>query len=257
MSKFVSWYLVELDGLLRGQISADRLHALLAEVEAHLIEAIQERVSRGMPQEEAELATLEAMGSPEKVAHEELRVAGVTKGADRAFKMSSFALFGLGAGWLFAGTLPEAQFHPLVGLFWLAAVSVLLVSSFIAQNIPWRALAVATVCGIVSLSMHQGTRHVYLGDEEILIQDARAFITSANAGVGDATTEAWRQADATARASALQAELNKSSLQRMAERAVPAAIVVPIFMGLNAGVLLVVTKLRKRTLRHWLRTRLA
>ncbi len=257
MSKFVSWYLVELDGLLRGQISADRLHALLAEVEAHLIEAIQERVSRGMPQEEAELATLEAMGSPEKVAEEELRVAGLTKGPDRAFKASTYALFGLGAGWLFAGTLPDTQFHPLVGFFWVVASAVLVVSSFFAQRIPWRPLLVATICGVISLSMHQGTRHVYLGDEEVLIADAQTFIVSARQATEAMTMEAWQVTDAGARATALERELSKSSLQRTAERAIPSVIVVPIFMGLNAGVLFLISKLRRRSLRHWLRTRLA
>ncbi len=247
MSKFVSWYVVELDGLLRGRIPADRLHSLLSEVENHLNEAIEDRVARGMSREEAELATLEAMGSPEKMAEAELRLAGETPLRKWAFKATAGALIAMSVLWLFASLLPDTGFHPLIGIAWLLAAPVLIVGGFLARRLPWRLFVVAAVCGVISLANHQGTRHVYYGDAEFTLEAARTLLV---ANSPDPATQPGLK-------EVLTQELAKSSAQRTAQRLPGAIIALSLFMSLYGGFLWLFTRLPQGRQVHWLKKRLA
>lgn len=176
MPKFTHWYLVELDGLLRGNVSAERLHELLSEIECHLQDAVQERTAKGMSIEEAELAALEAIGSPEKIAAEEL----ARNASGRKLKFGKQLVYGgaavMAGSMLFAALLTDAQFHPLFGfgLFWGGLA--LLIGSGLLKQVNWRIFGGLMVVASVSLAFHQGTRHVYVGDTEWDLDKAQTAI---------------------------------------------------------------------------------
>lgn len=247
MSKFVSWYIVELDCLLRNQIPADRLHSLLNEVENHLNEAIAEREARGMSRDEAELATLEAMGSPEKMAEEELKLAGASPRKSAAYTATLVATGFLCVGWLIGSLLPDKNFHSVTGLVFVLALPVLLFGGFVAQRINWRLFWVAAACGAVSLAIHQGTRHVYFGEQEFLVENAQALV--AESGVVTPSLQARNEV--------LRQELAKPMAQRFAQRLPGAIVGLTAIMGITGGFVWLFTRLPRKRSVHWLKQRLA
>ncbi len=62
MAKYIDWYLVEAEGMLRGRLRQDRLHDVLSEAEAHLRDTAEDLVAHGMSSEDAELAAIERFG---------------------------------------------------------------------------------------------------------------------------------------------------------------------------------------------------
>jgi len=62
MAKYIHWYLVELEGMLRGEVRNDQLHDILAETESHLRDSAEDLASKGMGPDQAEIAALEKFG---------------------------------------------------------------------------------------------------------------------------------------------------------------------------------------------------
>jgi len=176
MPKYTQWYVVELDGLLRGKVPAERLHELLSEIECHLQDAVQERTAKGMAVEEAELAALEALGSPEKIAAEEM----ARNSGGRKLRIGHRLVVGgtalMAGSMLFAALLTDTRFHPLFGfgLFWGGLA--LLIGFGMLRQVNWRMIGGLMVVASVSLAFHQGTRHVYVGDTEWDLDKAQTAI---------------------------------------------------------------------------------
>lgn len=264
MSKFVAWYLVELDGLLRGRITADALHSLLLEIERHLTEAIEERTARGMNQEVAELAALEALGSPEQVAAAELQQLGQSPWVARGKKLALGGTVALAGIWLIAGFQSEAVFHPLAGLAFLIAAPLIALGVILGKQFPWQAWMGAAACGVIALAVHQGTQHVYFGERELSGAAARAELTTRVKELEALRAEApgvippLSLENAAASVREAELALAKTPLQRVGERFIPALVAVTLFMGLFGGLFGALQVLASRRPRaHWLRRRLA
>ena len=58
MAKFIDWYLVEAESLLRGQLRQDRIHDVLSEAEAHLRDGVEDLVAHGMSEDDARRAAV-------------------------------------------------------------------------------------------------------------------------------------------------------------------------------------------------------
>ena len=256
MSRLVTWYLVELDGLLRGRVSSDRLHTLLSEVELHLAEALEERRARGMAEDEAELAVIEAMGSPERIAEKEL---GESKWVDLGRKIGIGSALAMGGLWFVLGFTPESVFHSNVGLALVLGLPLFWLGCLLSRSLLWRPLIVAGALGAMSLAIHQGTRHVYLNDQEIRVEAAAFAVEKFPTLVGEDTivaqgeTLAWNQE----RQAAALVELAKSPVARTVERLPQAVIALTLVTGLFALVGFALANWPRPRMRSWLRRRLA
>jgi hypothetical protein len=87
VAKYIDWYLVEAEGMLRGQLRQDRLHDVLSEAEAHLRDTAENLVAHGMSSEDAELAAIERFGRVRSFVGE-----AIGSGGDR--RMSTLAVLG-------------------------------------------------------------------------------------------------------------------------------------------------------------------
>ncbi|MEJ5170538.1 MAG: hypothetical protein WHU10_06085, partial [Fimbriimonadales bacterium] len=96
MGRYVEWYLAELERLLADSLGRERLHQLIAETESHLSERSRELADRGMSAREAELAAIEALGPPDRLAMAELGG-------------RSARTFGLPSAWAFAAIASVAM----------------------------------------------------------------------------------------------------------------------------------------------------
>ena len=63
MGRYIDWYLVEVERRLAGNLSREKLHETIGEVEAHLVTAKEDAMQLGMRDAESELAAIESFGS--------------------------------------------------------------------------------------------------------------------------------------------------------------------------------------------------
>lgn len=68
MGKYIDWYIVELERMLKGSVQPDELASSLSEVEAHLTELSENLAPLCKHAEEPEKIAIERFGLPEKVA---------------------------------------------------------------------------------------------------------------------------------------------------------------------------------------------
>jgi hypothetical protein len=69
MSRFVNWYTVELERLLKGRLPSAQVAETLAEVEAHLTDSAEELAPSCVHGEDPEALAIERFGSPGKIAY--------------------------------------------------------------------------------------------------------------------------------------------------------------------------------------------
>lgn len=68
MGKYIDWYLVEVEGMVRADLRADEARDALNEIESHLRESSSDLEARGMSVDEAELSAVERFGRASLVA---------------------------------------------------------------------------------------------------------------------------------------------------------------------------------------------
>ncbi len=187
MSRYIDWYLVELEGMTKDRLRGDRFHDLIRETEAHLRDTSRDFQASGMSEEEADLVAIERFGRVSDVA-----AASIDESDPRhrrkgwfvaviAYIVSAAAL-----GYAFTGGFG----YNLVNIIsWIAFIGgiTFLVGAVRSRQLLWREICAITLIVFVLFGIHlaitcQGGRillpraHI---DDYIAMQEKALKVTTA------------------------------------------------------------------------------
>lgn len=167
MSKYIDWYLVELEALTKDRISRERFHDLIRETEQHLRDRSSELQGSGLSEEEADLIAIEKFGKVSRVAHLSVRTSERHSRGAGWLALSALAIFILSAVAILG--FPHADMLPTLAKIGAVCGIVFCVASWFANRYLWRGILMAAVVSSIVGGVYFGTQ--YVGGSILLRRD--------------------------------------------------------------------------------------